>query len=172
MFRVQLGRPYTEHPTAPARPTFIAKLAQRCFDVDHAACLDLGGGRSLRRLEFTSGLPGVMAGIITATLALEGVHLPQAFSPRESRPEGLAICCNQVGFLPFGLSARAGGSPRVSRRRAIEPAPRSRKLSSVASDASRISPTVFKPAALSALLILVENRMLSIGVSSGSPGAG
>ena len=47
VFRVQLGRPYTEHPIAPARPTFIAKLAQRCFDVDHAACLDLVVGNSV-----------------------------------------------------------------------------------------------------------------------------
>src|SRR5450631_2830591 len=42
----------------------------------------------------------------------------------------------------------------------------------VASEASRISPTVFHPAAVRAFRILVENRTFSMGVSSGSSGAG
>jgi hypothetical protein len=83
-----------------------------------------------------------------------------------------------VCHLPFAFSPEAGrtpsvdGSPSVSRRWATEPFPRSGRPKSVASEASRISPTVFQPAAVTAFRILVENRTLSRGVSSGSSGAG
>src|ERR1700724_3271477 len=60
----------------------------------------------------------------------------------------------------------------VSRREVTEPGPRSCRPNSVASEASRISPTVFHPVAVTAFLILVENRTFSMGVSSGSSGAG
>ncbi len=64
------------------------------------------------------------------------------------------------------------GRPSVSRREVTEPGPRSCRPNSVASEASRISPTVFHPTAVTAFLILVENRTFSMGVSSGSSGAG
>ena len=91
---------------------------------------------------------------------------------RESRPRGLGNSANQTGLLLNGLTPSVDGKPKVSRRCATEPSPRSWRLSSVASDASRTSPTVFRPAALSAFRTLVEKRTLSMGVSSGSSGAG
>jgi hypothetical protein len=76
------------------------------------------------------------------------------------------------GFYPPGRTPSVEGRPSFSRRWAREPGPRSGKLRSVASEVSRISPTVFMPAALSALRIPVENRTLSMRVASGSSGAG
>jgi hypothetical protein len=68
--------------------------------------------------------------------------------------------------LAHALAHRAG------EREVTEPGPRSCRPNSVASEASRISPTVFHPTAVTAFLILVENRTFSMGVSSGSFGAG
>src|SRR5712672_656777 len=86
--------------------------------------------------------------------------------------KGIAIAVNQVGFLPKGLTPTVEGRPKVSRRCATDPFPRSWRFNNIASDASRISPTVFKPAVVSAFRTLVENRTFSMGVSSGSSGAG
>jgi hypothetical protein len=56
-----------------------------------------------------------------------------------------------------GLTPSHDGRPRVSRRCASEPWPRSGKLSNILSDASRTSPTVLKPAAASAFSMRVGN---------------
>src|ERR1035441_1837381 len=49
------------------------------------------------------------------------LHTLKVFRTKADMPtrfpgRGIVKSANQVGFLPFGLSARAGGSPRVSRR--------------------------------------------------------
>jgi hypothetical protein len=85
---------------------------------------------------------------------------------------GIVKLANQAGFLPNGLTPSVDGRPKVPRRCATELSPQFCKLKSVAADASRISPIVFILAALSAFRILVENRTFSMGVSSGSSGAG
>ena len=69
-------------------------------------------------------------------------------------------------------SARHRILPSFSRKRATDPGPRSGKLRSARSEASRISPIVFIPAAFSTFRILVGNLTRSIGVRSGSSGAG
>src|SRR6202051_4394977 len=87
-------------------------------------------------------------------------------------PVGNCQISNQAGFLPKGLTPSHDGRPSVSRRKVTEPGPRSCRPNSVASEASRISPTVFHPTAVTAFLILVENRTFWMGVSAGSAGAG
>src|SRR5450631_1142105 len=87
-------------------------------------------------------------------------------------PKGHCNRRNQVGFLPKGLTSTVEGRPKVSRRCATDPFPRSWRLNNVASDAARISPTVFTPAVVRAFRTLVENPTFSMGVSSGSSGAG
>jgi hypothetical protein len=72
--------------------------------------------------------------------------------------------------LYWGLTPSQDGRPKVSRRWETESWPRSGRLSSVASDASRASPTVLMPAAESAFLIRADNRTSPIGVSSRSSG--
>src|SRR3954452_931405 len=90
-----------------------------------------------------------------------------------SENSGQDVC----GHFPFAFGAAGRtpsfeGSPKVFLRWDTEPFPRSCRPNSVASEASRISPTVFQPAAVTAVRIFVENRALSIGVSSGNSGAG
>ena len=62
--------------------------------------------------------------------------------------------------------------PRVCRRYATDPRPRSGSAISILSEASRISPTVFSRSAAKTFRIRVGNRMRSVGVSSGSSGVG
>jgi hypothetical protein len=87
-------------------------------------------------------------------------------------PWGLAIVADQVGLVGFGLTPSVDGNTSVSRRCITEPLPRPCKLNNVALDASRISPTVLKSPAFSALRIRVEKCTFSTRVSSGSSGAG
>jgi hypothetical protein len=94
-------------------------------------------------------------------------------STRRTREScGFGNSANQTGLLPNGLTPSVDGKPKVSRRCATEPGPRFWRLSSVASDISRTSSTVFRPAALSAFRTLVENRTFAMSVSSGSSGVG
>jgi hypothetical protein len=73
---------------------------------------------------------------------------------------------------PKGVTPSHDGRPSVSRRWATEPFPRSWKLSSVSSEISRTSPTVFRPAAANTLRMRAGSSTSPIGVSSGSSGVG
>jgi hypothetical protein len=74
------------------------------------------------------------------------------------------------GFGPRGLTPSVDGRPNLSRSWATEVFPKSGSASSAASDISRTSPTVFRPAANKAFSIRVGNRISRIGVLSGSSG--
>ena len=78
----------------------------------------------------------------------------------------------QSGFLSLDRTPSVDESPKVSLRSDTEPLPISCSLNKVASEASRISPTVFQPATVSAFRIRVENLTLWSSVSSGNSGAG
>src|ERR1700704_4423045 len=86
--------------------------------------------------------------------------------------EGFGVAINQAGFLLTGLTPSVDGRPKVSRRWATEVIPRAWKLSSISSDVSRTSPTVFRPADASALRIRAGSSTSLIGVASGSSGVG
>lgn len=75
-------------------------------------------------------------------------------------------------FKGPGRTPSVEGRPSFSRKKDTEPGPRSGMLRSVASEASRISPIFFIPAAFSAFRIRVESRTRSIKVRSGSSGVG
>ena len=74
--------------------------------------------------------------------------------------------------MPNGLTPSQDARPSVSRRWATEPFPRSWKLSSVSSEISRTSPTVFRPAAANTFRMRAGSSTSPIGVSSGSSGVG
>jgi hypothetical protein len=75
---------------------------------------------------------------------------------RGSAPKGDDFEANQrAAFLAPGLAPSNDGRPRVSRRWATEPFPKSGKLSNASPDISRSSPTVFMPGANSAFYIRV-----------------
>src|ERR1700738_2442066 len=102
-----------------------------------------------------------------------GSNRPRArnWTPQRAQSQ-LFFSANQVGFLLNGLTPSVDGRPNFSRRSESEPFPKSGRLISVASDASRTWPTVFRSAVRRAFWILVENSTRSIGVSSGSSGSG
>jgi hypothetical protein len=73
---------------------------------------------------------------------------------------GIALGVPHFFAFSPGRTPSVDAGPKVSRRWATEPGPRSGRPSSVASDASRTSPTVFQPAAVTAFRILVRGLML------------
>ena len=74
----------------------------------------------------------------------------------DSAPKGDNFEANQrAAFLAPGLAPSNDGRPRVSRTWAIEPFPKSGKLSNASPDISRSSSTVFMPGANSAFYVRV-----------------